>query len=394
MTAKPPMTKTMPPFPIFPKMSVFVRDVNTDEKFPANIHVLQRLSEVDQVCRPMEMCRYAADFILELMQIQHHPWGRNYARYTVALQIALNWSFLIDQRPICDWDRDTFERFLHFIKAPDKNWVSRRRSHRFIIKGQSVSSKQLVNPVWLPFCRQGSGAPLTRPEIMRNLSIVYRFLSYLRRIGVREKRVPVIRQHSEAPVDRGLRKLNLSPYEMDWLFAYLESKQPTHQRDAVCRFLLATARYTNILFGDLAHVGQRAGMLSQFMTYPRPFQPGDQPRCSPWVFISNPGAPVDKEHPLCLKFMFALKDYVHTRGLQISEALPETRILPEVGKYRGMTLECAQLQIRRQRRIIAEAARNDEQLLNRAKTAAKLEQLSFALVRRSALANLAAHARR
>ena len=123
---------------------------------------------------------------------------------------------------------------------------------------------------------------------------------------------------------------------MDWLFAHLENLGSSNLHHEVCRFLLAAARYTDIPMVDLADDGRGAGLLSQLMTYARPPRSADPPRRSPWVFIDNPGAPLETEHPLSLKFVLILKDYVQSRGLDISEALPDLRTLPEtcVGRRR------------------------------------------------------------
>lgn len=93
------MTRTLSPFPIFPTMSTFVRCINDGLDFPANIHVLERLSRVDESCLPVEMCRHAADFILESMRIKRTPWPGRYSDYSAVLQMALNWSFLVIRLP-------------------------------------------------------------------------------------------------------------------------------------------------------------------------------------------------------------------------------------------------------------------------------------------------------
>ncbi|WLH54629.1 hypothetical protein [Pseudomonas tolaasii] len=384
------MTQTLNPFPIFPTMSVFVRCINEGLDFPANIHVLHRLSQVDQSSRPVEMCRHAADFILESMQTRQTPWAGRYLDYTAVLQTALNWSFLIDRQPISDWDQDTFTRFLHFINLPDANWIaSHAAGDRFQSQGQPVLIEQPINPKWRPCVRADREAPIVSTVMRQVHRVTYRFLVYLARTGIRNQPAPVISNMPETPPDKGLQTANLSPQEMDWLFAHLEKRRRSNLHHEVCRFLMAAARYTDIPMVDLADDGRGAGLLSQFMTYARPPRPGDPPRCSPWVFIDNPGAPLETEHPLSLKFVLILKDYVQSRGLDISGVLPDIRTLPETGAYRSMSTSTARYVIRTQRSVIANAARDDEQLLDAAETAAKLDQLTFSLVRRSARANLA-----
>ncbi|MEX5528371.1 hypothetical protein [Pseudomonas syringae] len=54
-----------------------------------------------------------------------------------------------------------------------------------------------------------------------------------------------------------------------------------------------------------------------------------------------------------------------------------------------MSTSTAQYLIRSQRSVIANAARDDQQLLDAAETAEKLDQLTFSQVRRTARANLA-----
>ncbi|WP_455922640.1 hypothetical protein [Pseudomonas putida] len=384
------MNQTLNPFPIFPMMSAFVRCINEGMDFPANVHVLQRLSEVDQSSRPFEMCRHAADFILESMQIRQTPWAGRYLDYTAVLHDALNWSFLIDRRPISDWDEDAFTRFLRFIKLPDDNWIiSPPARVRFLSHGQPALFEQPINPVWRPCVRIDRETPIVSTVMRQVHRITYHFLAYLSRIGVRSQPAPVISNVPETPLDKGLQKVNLSPHEMDWLFAHLESRPRSNLYHEVCRFLLAAARYTNIPLLDLAQDRRGgAGLLSQFMTYSRPRGPADPPRCSPWVFIDNPGAPLETEYSLNLKFVLIFKDYVQARGVDISEALPDVRTLPETRAYRSMATTTAQHLIVSQRSAIANAARHDEQLVDGVETARKIEQLTFSQIRRSARANL------
>lgn len=384
------MPQTLNPFPIFPTMSVFVRCINAGMDFPANIHVLERLSQVDQSSRPLEMCRHAADFILESMQIRQTPWAGRYLDYTAVLQTVLNWSFIVDRQPISEWDYDTFTRFLCFIKLPDANWItSHPAGNRFQSRRQPALTEEPINPAWRPCARANRETPIVSTVMRQVHRITYRFLAYLSRIGVRNQPAPVISKVPETPPDKGLQTANLSPHEMDWLFAHLENRQRSNLHHEACRFLLATARYTDIPMVDLADDGRGAGLLSQFMTYPRPPRLGDSLRLSPWVFIDNPGAPLETEHPLCLKFVLIFKDYVQSRGLDISEVLPDVRTLPETGAYRSMSTSTAQYLIRNQRSVIGNAARDDQQLLDAARTAEKLDQLTFSQVRRSARANLA-----
>lgn len=155
------MNWTLNPFPIFPTMSTFVRCLNEGMDFPANVHVQRRLSDVDPSCLPVEMCRHAADFILESMQTKQTPWASRYLDYTAVLQMALNWSFLVDRRPMTEWDNESLTRFLHFIKQPDDNWISQSTAGcRFLFRGHPILTKQPINPAWRPCYRPDPEAPV------------------------------------------------------------------------------------------------------------------------------------------------------------------------------------------------------------------------------------------
>ncbi|MFD2642737.1 hypothetical protein [Pseudomonas japonica] len=191
----------------------------------------------------------------------------------------------------------------------------------------------------------------------------------------------------ETPPDKGLAAANLSHKEMDWLFAHLEYWRHISPEYEMCRFMLAVARFTTIPLARLCRDGQYVGLLSQFTTYARPAKPGDPPRCSHWVFTDNPGAPLETERPLCPQFIPILNDYVESRGLTTKNALPDVCTLQENRKSNGMTAGSADGVIQRHRVAISDAARNDEMLPDAPETAAKLRQLTFSQVRRSARAN-------
>lgn len=217
------MTRTLGPFPIFPTMSTFVRCINDGLDFPANIHVLERLS----------------------------------------LNV-------------------TFTEFLRFIHQPDSNWVSRSPARsRFNSAGQPVLTAHPINPAWRPCYRRDPDAPIVSTVMRQIRGITYGFLTYLNRIGARELPVPSMAKSPETPDSKGLETTNLLSHEIDWLFAHLQSKCQFSVELQLCRFLLAVARYTTIPLADLSPDTQHVGLLSQFMTYPRSPEPGDPPRCSP-----------------------------------------------------------------------------------------------------------------
>lgn len=377
------------PFPIFPTMSAFVRCLNEGIDFPANIHVLRRLSAVEPSCLPFEMCRHAADFILESMQTKQTPWASRYLDYTSVLQMALNWSFLVDRRPMSEWDSESLTRFLHFIKQPDDNWVSQSTAGcRFLFRGHPVITKQPINPDWRPCYRRDPKTPIVSTVMRKVHGITFHFLNYLWRVGVRGQPAPVMAIPPETPSDKGLDAANLSPLELDWLFEYLENSRFTNPGYEMCRFILGVARFTTIPLAGLSRDDLHVGLLSQFLIHPRPPEPDYPPRSSLCVFIDNPGAPLETEHPLCPEFILILNDYVESRGLSTKDALPDVFTVTESRWSKAMATNGVQGLIRRHRWAIAEAARNDVALVDAVETAAKLAKLTFSQVRRSSRANL------
>ncbi|MBF4560346.1 hypothetical protein H7698_30225 [Pseudomonas sp. p50] len=382
------MNRMSNPFPIFPTMSAFVRCLNEGMDFPANIHVLRRLSEVDPSCLPFEMCRHAADFILESMQTKQTPWASRYLDYTSVLQMALNWSFLVARQPMTEWDSESLTRFLHFINKPDDSWISQITAGcRFVFRGQPVLTKQPINPAWRPCYRRAPETPIVSTVMRKVHGITYHFLNYLWRAGVRGQPAPVMAKPPDTPPNKGLDAANLSPLELDWLFAHLENWRFSKPEYELCRSMLGVARFTTIPLADLSRDGPHVGLLSQFLIYPRPPKPGDASRSSHCVFIDNPGAPLETERLLCHEFILILKDYVESRGLPTRDPLPDVCTLTEGRRSKGMATCSVQDLIRRHRVAIADAARNDETLLGATETAAKLAQLTFSQVRRSARAN-------
>lgn len=254
-------------------MSVFVRCLYEGMAFPANVHVLRRLSDVDPSCLPFEMCRHAADFILESMQTKQTPWASRYLDYTSVLQMALNWSFLVDRRSIADWDSESFMRFLHFIKQPDENWVSQRTSGcRFLFSGHPVLKKQPINPDWLPCYRPSPENPIVSTVMRKVHGITFHFLNYLWRARVRGQLAPVMAKPPDTPPNKGLDAENLSPLELDWLFALLENWRFSNLEYELCRIMLGVARFTTIPLAGLSGDGPHVGLLSQFIIYPAQYK--------------------------------------------------------------------------------------------------------------------------
>jgi hypothetical protein len=155
----------------------------------------------------------------------------------------------------------------------------------------------------------------------------------------------------ETPPNKSLDTANLSPLELDWLFAHIESRRFTDPEYEVYRFILGVARFTTIPLAGLSQDG------------------------------------LQNERPLCHEFILILKGYVESRGLPTKNALPDVCTLTESRRWKGMTISGIQALIRRHRAAIADAAKNDEALLGATEIAKKLAQLTFSQVRRSARAN-------
>jgi hypothetical protein len=82
----------------------------------------------------------------------------------------------------------------------------------------------------------------------------------------------------ETPPNKSLDTANLSPLELDWLFAHIESRRFTDPEYEVYRFILGVARFTTIPLAGLSQDGLHVGLLSQFLIYPRPTASQPPPR--------------------------------------------------------------------------------------------------------------------
>lgn len=405
------MTRPQTPFPIFPPMADFVRCINEQLDFPANIQVRLRLADVDSSCLPFEMCSHAAEFILECMQIKRTPWAGRYSDYTAVLHLALNWSFLIDRKPLTDWDEESLSRFLAYVKCPDDSWISIASVRtRFVKNSSSILTERLINPAWRPCFRPHSDTQIVSVVMRQVHRITYHFLDYLWRIGARPTRAPVI-EAPETLTDRELESQNIDMDEMVWLFQHLERQRHTKPDYQILTFLAAVARYTTIPLLALIRDQQHVGLLSQFMikssdssqyinqvgfafTTQLPMRKNTKfPKkvrftwsMSEWVFVDNPGAPLERRRPLPKVFIPYLENYLRFHGLSPNGELPDTPTLPNGGWMCSMSLFGALDLFRQLRLEIAKVAEADAHLARSCPS--KLRLLTFGGIRRAQRANI------
>lgn len=405
------MTRPQTPFPIFPPMADFVRCINEQLDFPANIQVRLRLADVDSSCLPFEMCSHAAEFILECMQIKRTPWAGRYTDYTAVLHLALNWSFLIDRKPLTSWDQESLSRFLAYVKCPDNSWISNTSVRsRFVKNSSSMLTQLLINPAWRPCFRPHSDTQIVSVVMRQVHRITFHFLDYLWRIGARPTRAPVV----EAPdtlTDRELEFQNIDVDEMTWLFNHLELQRHTKPEYQILMFLAAVARYTTIPLSGLIQDQQHVGLLSQFMinssdsskyfnqvgfafTTQLPMRKNTKfPKkerftwcMSEWVFIDNPGAPLERRRPLPKVFIPYLDNYLRFHGLSPDGELPNVPTLPTGSWMCSMSLFGALDLFRRLRLEIAKVAETEAHLAR--SYPPKLCFLTFEGIRRAERANI------
>lgn len=405
------MTRHQSPFPIFPTMADFVRCINEQLDFPANIHVRLRLADIDPSCQPVEMCRHAADFILEAMQTKRTPWAGRYLDYTSVLHLVLNWSFLIDRRPLASWDNECLYRFLAFVKSPEDTWISKTTAYSRFLNSSSLLTERLINPAWRPCFRPHDDIQIVSVVMRQVHRITSHFLDYLWRSGARPTRAPAIEKAPDTPTDRGLESQNIDMDEMRWLFEHVERQRHTKSDYQVFMFLAAVARFTSIPLLGLIRDQQHVGLLSQFMLNSKAsceyldqvgfdFSTQSSMRkntalpkkerftwcMGKWVFVDNPGAPLERRRSLPKVFLPYLENYLRFQGLSFVDGLPDVPTLPVERWMCSMSQDGTYDLFKRLRLEIAEIAETDAQLANSCPN--KLRRLTFGSIRRSEHSNI------
>jgi hypothetical protein len=393
-------------------MADFVRCINEQLDFPANTHVRLRLASVDPSCQPFEMCRYAADFILECMQIKRTPWAGRYSDYTAVLHLALNWSFLIDRKPLTSWNQESLSRFLAFVKCPDDSWITKTRVRsRFLKSYLPILTERLINPEWRPCFRPYVDIQIVAVVMRQVHHITFHFLDYLWRVGARPTRAPSIKKAPDTLTDRGLESQNIDMDEMGWLFKHLERQRQTKPDYQILTFLAAVARFTTIPLLGLIRDQQHVGLLSQFILNSKdPCECINQAHfafstqsamqkntalpkkerftwcLSEWIFVDNPGAPLERRRPLPKVFLPYLENYLRFQGLSLNDRLPDLPTLP-VGRWMcSMSRDGAYDLFMRLRLEVAEVAEAEDHLAKSCPP--KLRQLTFGGIRRAERANI------
>lgn len=397
---------------MFPPLADFVRCINEQLDFPANIHVRLRLADVDPSCQPFEMCRHAANFILECMQIKRTPWAGRYSDYTAVLHLALNWSFLIDRKPLTSWNQESLTRFLLFVNCPHNNWISETRVRsRFLKSSLSMLTERQINPAWRPCFRPHIDTQIVSVVMRQVHHITLHFLDYLWRVGARPTRAPFIEKAPDTPIDRGLESQNIDTDEMRWLFEHFERQRHTKPDYQILTFLAAVARFTTIPLLGLIRDQQHVGLLSQFMLNPEnsceyinqvgfafstqsPMRKNAAfPRrerftwcMSQWIFVDNPGAPLERRRPLPKVFLPYLENYLRFQGLSLNDRLPDLPTLPVGHWMSSMSQDGAYDLFKRLRLEVAEVAETEAHLAKSCPP--KLRRLTFGGIRRAERANI------
>jgi hypothetical protein len=199
--------------------------------------------------------------------------------------------------------------------------------------------------------------------------------------------------------------------EMAWLFKHLERQRHTKSDYQILTFLAAVARYTTIPLSGLIRDQQHVGLLSQFMinsndsceyinqigfafTTQLPMRKSTKfPKkevftwcMSEWVFVDNPGAPLERRRPLPKVFIPYLENYLLFHGLSPNGELPDVPTLSAGSWMCSMSLFGALNLFRRLRLEIAKVAEADANLARYCPP--KLRLLTFGGIRRAERANI------
>jgi hypothetical protein len=272
-------------------------------------------------------------------------------------------------------------------------------------------TERLINPAWRPCFRPRVDTPIVSVVMRQVHRITFHFLDYLWRVGARPTRAPVIEKAPDTPTDRGLESQNIDMDEMRWLFDHLERQRHTKPDYQVLTFLAAVARFTTIPLSGLIRDQQHVGLLSQFILNSKnsceylnqvgfDFSTQNLMRKNPalpkkerftwcmseWVFVDNPGAPLERRRSLPKVFLPFLENYLCFQGLSLNDGLPGVPTLP-VGRWMcSMSQDVALDLFQRLRLEVAEVAEAEAHLEKSCPP--KLRQLTFGGIRRAERANI------
>lgn len=168
------MAASTTPFPLLPPFEELHNHQGALQ--PLNDETRNRLSEIDPRLAPVDAWRTAIDFLATTtVSID------DYRPAMKALEVMLQWSWLVEGVDVMSWNDATAQRFIAFNHSPPDEWVDSKTYPRLLEKGRPSFKKRPHNPKWRMFHRyqvDGSRLDLSRRNMLQTVRIATEFFSF------------------------------------------------------------------------------------------------------------------------------------------------------------------------------------------------------------------------
>lgn len=314
---------------------------SNNPKIPANGHVKAKLESLDSTCRALECYEAASMFILHKIASVEGATQHQHRTCAVSLEQILNWTFIVAQKPIFDWNEVDLQRYLDFVQTPDCSWVGAACFSRFITDKNMSYEQGVINERWRPFRRKLVGGVPKPPHwaiLDKERRVVLGFFSFLSlrtsyplahlnanfieklRLTIPTKRPPrsIRRKSSEL-------LFKMTMFELDWVFKEAAELSESNRQYELVLFAMAIMRYSNVPLKSLCRSLGIAGVLSQFYH-----------QNSQWHIIVNTGSPTERTYKLDAQMDSYIHRYFSYLGVTWDQPLPETHIFRRPDREQGI----------------------------------------------------------
>ncbi|MBB3242046.1 hypothetical protein FHW68_003583 [Pseudomonas sp. Tn43] len=307
---------------------------------PTNAHLRAKLESLDNSCNALECYDAASMFLLHKVVSFDGASERHLRKYSVSLERALNWSFIVARKSVFDWDQVDIQRYLDFVEIPDSSWVCSSSFSRFVSNKNEPYEKWAINEHWRPFKRKFSDGAVMPPywgELDKERTLILDFFLYLSQKAsypltyldaniVEKLRREIPTKRPPRSLRREHRKLlfKMSSFELDWVFEKATEFSKGKWQYELVLFAMAIARYSNLPIKPLCRASNSTGLLSQFYR-----QSGE------WYFVTDSGAPTERIYKLDAQIDPYIQRYLRYLGLAWDQPLSDTHIFRRPEKEQG-----------------------------------------------------------
>lgn len=358
------------PFPVFPPYQFWLP--HQSYPTPVNAEARSRLEKINPDSRPFTSLYFCHEF-LHWCALTAPRQLFDYSMVVQPLETLLLWSGATG-RSMIDLQADDIEEFMRFYVAPPISW-SGARVTKYLGDVAIPYPDWKINPSWRPFNRSydqdGIAAPIVRQATADRFRVLRDFFRYYFALigSARSNPVAPFEILQQLQTHKVSSLVGLTETQMDWLFDFLtRCSEPSALKISL---FLALARFTG--YSATAIVGSEfhRATLGQFQLHER----------HRWAYSVNKNP--NSYELLPEAFTPVFEAFLRAMGVDSTSPLPHIHLFPKVGQRAGLSKAAIAREIIRFRKKLVDAAQSSESNEIRL-AAAKLESLSFSLIRRSA----------